>query len=59
MMFVKSVVFAFLLTTVSCYKGYFVKGGSVELGEASTQAVVYSNILILLADYIIAVLLTG
>lgn len=59
MMFVKSLVFAFLLTTVSCYKGYFVKGGSVELGEASTQAVVYSNILILLADYIIAVILTG
>ena len=58
MMFCKSLVFAFILTTVSCYKGYFVKGGSVELGEASTQAVVLSDILILLADYIIATLLT-
>lgn len=59
MMFVKAVVFAYLLTTVSCYQGYYVKGGSIELGRASTQAVVFSDILILLADYIIALLLTG
>jgi phospholipid/cholesterol/gamma-HCH transport system permease protein len=59
MMFVKSVVFGLILTTVSCYQGYFVRGGSVELGQASTRAVVYSDILILLADYLIAVLLTG
>jgi len=58
MMFVKAVTFSFLLTTVSCYQGYFVKGGSIELGNASTQAVVYSNILILLSDYIIAMLMT-
>lgn len=59
MMYVKSLVFAFILTTVSCYQGYFVKGGSIELGQASTRAVVYSDILILLADYLIAVMLTG
>ncbi len=59
MMFVKAVVFAYLLTTVSCYQGYYVKGGSIELGHASTQAVVFSDILILLADYIIALILTG
>jgi phospholipid/cholesterol/gamma-HCH transport system permease protein len=35
-----------------------VKGGSIELGQASTRAVVYSDILILLADYVIALLLT-
>lgn len=58
MMFVKAIVFAFILTTVSCYQGYFVKGGSIELGKASTNAVVYSDILILLSDYLIAVLLT-
>ncbi len=58
MMFVKAVVFAYILTTVSCYQGYFVKGGSIELGRASTQAVVFSDILILLADYIIALMLT-
>lgn len=59
MMFVKAIVFAFILTCISCYQGYFVKGGSIELGEASTRAVVYSNILILLADYVIALVLTA
>lgn len=59
MMFVKAFVFAYILTGVSCYQGYFVKGGSIELGEASTRAVVYSNILILLADYLIAIVLTA
>ena len=58
MMFVKAIVFAYVLTTVSCYQGYYVKGGSIELGQASTQAVVFSDILILLADYIIALVLT-
>ncbi len=58
MMFVKSVVFAFILTSVSCYKGYYVKGGSIELGEASTQAVVISDILILMSDLVLAILLT-
>lgn len=59
MMFVKAIVFAFLLTTISCYQGYYVKGGSIELGQASTNAVVFSDIMILLADYLIAVMLTS
>ena len=58
MMFVKAVVFAFIMTAVSCYQGYFVEGGSIELGAASTRAVVFSDILILIADYIIALILT-
>lgn len=58
MMFFKSVVFGFILSAVSCYQGYFVTGGSIELGKASTAAVVMSNIAILIADYFIAVLLT-
>ena len=58
MMFVKAFVYAFLLTTISCYQGYYVKGGSVELGQASTNAVVYGDIAILLADYVITILLT-
>lgn len=59
MMFVKAFVFGYILASVSCYQGYFVKGGSIELGKASTQAVVISNILILIADYVIAVVLTA
>nr|MBS0038207.1 ABC transporter permease [Saprospiraceae bacterium] len=59
MMFVKSVVFAFIVITIPAYQGYFVKGGSIELGNASTAAVVFSNIFILLSDYIIALILTS
>jgi phospholipid/cholesterol/gamma-HCH transport system permease protein len=57
MMYVKSFVFAYILTTVSCYQGYYVRGGSIELGQASTRAVVFSDIIILLADYFIVMLL--
>ena len=57
-MYVKAVVFGFILAAISCYQGYFVQGGSIELGKASTAAVVMSNIAILIADYLIAVLLT-
>ncbi|MGA0231752.1 MAG: MlaE family ABC transporter permease [Saprospiraceae bacterium] len=59
MMYVKAFVFAYILTSIACYQGYFVKGGSVELGHASTRAVVFGIIVILIADYVIAVLLTG
>jgi phospholipid/cholesterol/gamma-HCH transport system permease protein len=58
MMLVKAIVFAFIITTISCYQGYYVKGGSIELGQASTRAVVYSDIFILVADLIIALVLT-
>jgi len=58
MMLVKAFVFSFILTSVSCYQGYYVEGGSIELGKASTNAVVVSDVLILLADYIIVLLLT-
>ncbi len=58
MMFAKAITFAFIITSVSCFQGYYVKRGSIELGVASTQAVVYSDILILLGDYFIALLFT-
>lgn len=50
---IKTLVFAFIIASVSGYKGYTVKGGSVEVGRASTQAVVYSSILIILFDLIL------
>jgi phospholipid/cholesterol/gamma-HCH transport system permease protein len=59
MMFIKAFIFSFILTSISCYQGYFVRGGSVELGKASTAAVVYSDIAILLADYVLTVILTS
>ena len=57
-MTVKSLVFAFILTSVACYKGYYVEGGSVELGKASTQSVILSNILIVSSDYLVTLIMT-
>ena len=57
LMLVKAVVFAFILSSISCFHGYYVKGGSLELGKASTKAVVQASILILAFDYLIAEIL--
>lgn len=54
---IKTIVFAFIITTVAAYYGYYVKGGALEVGQASTKAVVSSSILILLADVILTKLL--
>ena len=53
----KSYTFAFILSSIPAYYGYNVKGGSLEIGRASTSAVVVSCILILVADYALAALL--
>ena len=53
-MCVKPFVFGFLIATVSAYKGYFTKGGALEVGQASTQAVTNSCIAVLAADYLLA-----
>ena len=54
---IKTVVFAFIIASVSAYYGYYVKGGALEVGKASTKAVVSSSILILLFDVILTKLL--
>ena len=51
---VKAYTFAFIISSVSSFFGYNVKGGSLEIGRASTTAVITSCILILFADYILA-----
>lgn len=57
---IKAAVFAFLVSSISSYKGYYTQGGSLEVGIASTQAVTTSVIAILLADYSLAqILLTN
>ncbi|MBK6609480.1 MAG: ABC transporter permease [Sphingobacteriales bacterium] len=57
-MLCKAVVFAFLVASVPCYQGYHVQGGALEIGKANTRAVVYSSILIILFDYLLAFILT-
>ncbi len=54
---IKSFVFAFLVASISSFKGYYTTGGAVEVGKASTAAVTQSVIAILTADYLLAQLL--
>ncbi|MFS8615364.1 MAG: ABC transporter permease [Solitalea sp.] len=54
---IKSFIFAFIMTTVAAYQGFYVSGGALEVGEASTRAMVVSCIMILVADYLVAQLL--
>ncbi len=54
---VKSFVFAFLIASISSFKGYYTQGGALEVGISSTQAVTTSIIAILLADYFLAYLM--
>lgn len=54
---VKAFVFAFIIASVSSFKGYFTTGGSLEVGISSTEAVTTSVITVLLADYLLVQLL--
>lgn len=54
---IKSVVFAFIIASVSSYYGYYAYGGALDVGKASTNAVVNSSILILLLNVILTKLL--
>lgn len=53
----KAFTFAFIISVVPAYYGYYVQGGALEIGRASTTSVVVSCILILVADYGLSVLL--
>lgn len=56
---IKSLFFAFIIASVSSFFGYTVEGGSIEVGKASTDAVVSCSVLILFADLILTQLLMG
>jgi len=51
---IKSFVFAFIIASVSSFYGYYTTGGALDVGKSSTQAVVYSMILILLFNFLIS-----
>ena len=51
---IKSLVFGFTITSVSCFKGYYTAGGAEGVGRATTQAAVASCVFLLLADLILA-----
>ncbi len=53
----KAYTFAFIITSIPAFFGYYVKGGALEIGKASTRAVVISCIAVLFADYLLAAIL--
>lgn len=57
--FIKTFVFAFILATVPSWQGYYMKGGALEVGKASTNSFVWTSVLIILANYIITQMLLG
>ena len=54
---IKSLFFSYIITSVAAFCGYYVNGGALEVGKASTNAVVASSILILLLDVVLTKLL--
>jgi len=55
--FIKTFVFALLLATIPSYFGYYMKGGALEVGKASTTSFVWTSVFIILTNYIITQLL--
>jgi len=56
---VKTVVFAFLIATIPSYYGFYVKGGSIDVGKASTKAVVWTSVVIIVLNYFLTQMLLG
>ncbi|WP_372919040.1 MlaE family ABC transporter permease [Salegentibacter sp.] len=55
--FVKTFLFAFILATVPAYHGYYMKGGALEVGQASTTSFVWTSVVIIVTNYIVTQLL--
>ena len=56
---IKTMVFAFVIATIPSFYGYYVKGGSLEVGKASTQSVVWTSVIIILLNYFLTQMLLG
>ena len=57
--FLKTFAFAFMIATVSCYKGLNTKGGAEGVGKSTTEAVVTSMVLVMVIDYFIRAILVA
>nr|WP_321248171.1 ABC transporter permease [uncultured Psychroserpens sp.] len=55
--FIKTFVFAFLLATIPSFYGFYMKGGALEVGKASTTSFVWTSVVIILLNYILTQLL--
>ncbi|KUJ63622.1 ABC transporter permease [Flavobacteriaceae bacterium CRH] len=57
--FIKTLIFAMLLATIPSFHGYYMKGGALEVGKASTVSFVWTSVCIILFNYILTQLLLG
>ncbi len=57
--FIKSVVFAFIIATLPSFHGYYMKGGALDVGKASTVAFVWTSVVIIILNFILTQLLLG
>jgi len=55
--FIKTLVFAFILATIPSFHGYYMKGGALEVGKASTVAFVWTSVVIILLNYVLTQML--
>ena len=55
--YIKTVVFSFVLSTIPAYHGYFMQGGALEVGKASTVSFVWTSVTIIILNYLITQLL--
>ena len=55
--FIKTFLFAFILSTVPSYHGYYMKGGALEVGEASTTSFVWTSVVLIVTNYCVTQLL--
>jgi len=55
--FIKTFIFALILATIPSYHGYYMKGGALEVGQASTTAFVWTSVVLIIANYVLTQLL--
>ena len=55
--FIKTMVFAFILATIPSFHGYYMKGGALEVGKASTTAFVWTSVVIIILNYVLTQML--
>ena len=57
--FIKSIVFAFILATVPSFHGYYMKGGALDVGKASTKSFIWTSVSIIIFNFLITQMLLG
>lgn len=57
--FIKSVVFAFVIATIPSYFGFYLKGGALEVGKASTVSFIWTSVVVIILNYFLTQLLLG